>query len=226
MRVKATFVTVIGMFLAAQVAQAGLLTASPTTPIVDGADIAQLNEVGHSDPGGDPGHIWSNRPIQGQTFTTTGAAFLNSVTLRNEENTFNNNAATFTVRIGTVVGNVFSPIASEDSSDPVSYVPDDYMTFTFDTPVALAANTVYGFDWDTSGGGFTTWNNGNDNYAGGEGFSSGGGGIPDDNNLVFRGIDREFHIDMDIPEPSTLVLATLGLLAMLGSARRMRRSRS
>jgi len=213
------------------IASAGTLTASATTPTVDGADIAQLNVVGHTDPGGDPGHIWSNRPNQGQTFTTGGNGpgyLLNSVALRNEENTVNNNTATFTVRIGTVSGTTFTPVATETSNVAVSYVPDDFMTFAFDTPVALSPNTLYAFDWATTGSGFTTWNNVNTEYAGGEGFSSGANGAPDDANLIFRGIDREFHIDMaaQIPEPSSLVLAALGLVAMLGTVWCVRRRQS
>ena len=87
------------------------VTASAIAPTIDGADIAMLDAIGQFDPGGDEGHVWSNRPIQGQTFTTganpTGYN-LNSVTLQNEENSFGNNTGGFTVRVGTVVGNTFN----------------------------------------------------------------------------------------------------------------------
>ena len=124
-----------------------LLTVSvaSTAPVVDGAGVAMLNAAGRFDPGGDQGHVWSNRPVQGQTFTTPanpGGYLLHSVTLQNEENSINNNTAGFTVRVGTISGNTFSPIATQFANNPVSYVPNDYMTFTFDTPVMLQPSAV------------------------------------------------------------------------------------
>ncbi|MDA7515334.1 hypothetical protein N9Y63_00550 [Akkermansiaceae bacterium] len=47
---------------------AGMISIGTTPPTVNDADIAQL--AGGSDAGGDQGHIWSNRPHQGQSFTT------------------------------------------------------------------------------------------------------------------------------------------------------------
>ena len=199
----------IAALVFASSAGAGSLSSSPFAPAIDNADIAMLNTVGAFDPAntgccgdGNGGHIWSNRPVQGQTFTTGGSGpyFLNAVTLQNEENTFNPNTATFTVNVGTVVGNVLTPVASESASG-VSYIPGDFITMTFDNAIALADNTTYGFDWGTSGGGFTTFNNDDSNLAGGEGYSSGTGSIPDNNNLLFRGIDRVFHADISGTAP-------------------------
>jgi hypothetical protein len=163
----------------------------------------------------------------GQTFTTLGDVgyTLTSATLQNRNNNVNNNGATWTLRVGTVSGNTFSPIATETSNNPVSYASLDFMTFTFDTPVALSPNTVYGFDWTTDGSGFVTENNADSNYAGGTNFRSGGSHIPDDANLLFPGDDRVFHLDMvsEVPEPSTLVLAVMGLIGVVGLRRRRRR---
>ena len=180
-------------------AHAGSIAVSATAPTVDAADIAMLNVTGQYDTGGDEGHLWSNRPLQGQTFTTLGdlAGYsLSSVTLRNYNNNVANNAATWTVRVGTVSGTTFSPIASENSNNSITYASGDYLTFTFDTPVALGANTVYGFDWDTSGSGFVTSNNADGNYAGGTNFRHGGGGVGNDGALLFPGDDRVFHADL------------------------------
>ena len=179
--------------------QAGTISASMTVPTIDGGDQAMLNLSGRFDPGGNEGHIWSNRPIQGQTFTTgtnVNGYDLSSVTLQDEENNVSNNASPFTVRVGTISGNTFTQVATEDSTNTISYVTNNYMTFNFATPVPLSPSTVYGFEWDASGSGFTTWNNADTNYAAGTGYSSGGGGTPNDTALVFRNIDRVFHADL------------------------------
>lgn len=197
----------LSFLLLTAASRAGSLSSSATPPTIDGADIAMLNTVGAFDPantgccgGGDGGHIWSNRPVQGQTFTTLGnptGYTLYGLTLQNEENTVTPNTATFTVNLGTVAGNVLTPIHTETASG-VSYVPGDFITMTFASPVFLSPNTTYGFDWGTSGSGFTTYNNDNANYAGGEGYSSGANSTPDNNNLIFRGIDRVFHANIEL----------------------------
>ena len=94
--------------------QAGTMSVSGTAPVVDGQDIAMLNVAGQYDTGGNEGHIWNNRPVQGQTFTTPAAGVtLNAVTLFNRSNSVTNNTATWTVRVGTVVGTTFTPIDAE-----------------------------------------------------------------------------------------------------------------
>ena len=221
-------VSAIALFFVASLSQhsnAGLITVSSVTPVLDGADIAMLDGIGQFDPEGDQGHVWSNRPVQGQSFTTgsnSAGYLLNAVTLQNEENNISFPTATFTVRIGSIVGNQFSAIRTETSSAPVSgYFINDYISFVFDSPVSLAANTLYGFDWGSSGSGFTTWVNVNGKYSGGEAYSSGGNSTPAaDNSIVFRGVDRIFHADLTaVPAPATLVLFSIGF-AGLGWSRR------
>lgn len=196
---KKLLTPVTALALAAAPAFAGSIGVSGSAPTVDDADIAMLNVAGQSDAGGDQGHIWSNRPVQGQTFTTGSNVLgyeLDAITLRNFNNNVAGNAATWTVRVGTVSGTTFTPITSETSNNSISYVPGDYLTFSYASTINLAPNTTYGFDWGTSGSGFVTANNANTNYSGGEAFSSGTNSAPDDANLLFRGVDRVFHVNL------------------------------
>jgi len=183
------------------------LSVSATAPTVDQADIAQL--TGFRDIGGNEGHIWSNRPVQGQTFTTgyNSAGYeLRAITLQNYNNTINGSAGAFTVRVGTVTGNAMAALRSETTPSGASYVPGNYITATLASPLYLAPNTLHGFDWGSSGSGFVTANNLDSDgnvYAGGTAYSSGANSIPSDTNLLFRAGDRVFHLDMQsvLPRP-------------------------
>ena len=128
------------------------------------------------------------------------------------------NVSVFTLRVGTVSGTSFTPMSSA-TGDPGAYVPLDYLTFVLDTPVTLAANTLYGFDWGSNNRGFVTVNNTDDNYTGGSAYSSGTGGAGDGNITLHAGSgsgtgDRIFHLDLTtrlIPEPSSAALLLFGV---------------
>jgi hypothetical protein len=101
---KVTSLILAGPALMLGLSQAATVTVSSTAPTVDGADIANNN--GAVDAGGDLGHIWSNRPLQGQTFTTgnnVGGYLLNAVTLQNLNNTVTSSPV-FEVTVGSISG--------------------------------------------------------------------------------------------------------------------------
>lgn len=210
-------------------ARADLISVSATAPTINGDDIAQL-APGGTDAGGDQGHIWFNRPVQGQTFTTlsNGSGYLlNAITLQNLNNNVANNNQPFTVTIGTVTGTVLTPLATLNSTNTITYVPGDYITFNLTTAMFLNPNTVYGFYWDASGSGFVTTNSANSSYTGGEAFSSGSAGVPNDAALVFRGVDRTFHLDIAaVPEPGSVAMMLGALAGAAGLAWRRGRRRT
>lgn len=210
------------LILASSAVMLGLSTAatisiSAAAPIVDGADIA--NDNGAADAGGDQGHVWSNRPHQGQTFitgTNAGGYQLNAVTLKNLNNTISN-GPTHNVVFGSVAGTVMTQIGSTETAVAPNYAPLDYLTFTFDTPLSLSANTTYGFMWGSAASGFVTVNNLDDStYGGGTAISSGDNNVPDLANLINRNVDRVFHADITaVPEPSTALLGLAGIAIAL-----------
>lgn len=210
---KLPFLATVGSLAFASFSPAATVTVSNTAPVVDGADIA--NDNGSADGGGNQGHVWSNRPTQGQTFTTgsnAGGYQLNSVTLKNLNNTVTQNP-TFSVVVGSVAGTVLTQIGSTESGVAPSYAPLDYITFNFDTPLTLNANTTYGFLWGSNSQGFVSVNNlDGSTYAGGTAISSGANSAPDLGNLIDRQMDRVFHADIEtIPEASSSLLGLLGL---------------
>ena len=210
-------------------ANAATMSVSGSAPTVDGADISQL--LGTTDQGGNDGHVWSNRPIQGQTFTTgsnAGGYNLNAVTMRTRVDQ-NSTTSAWTVRVGAIGGTNFSVLTSEAATGVAipNGNPGAWATWTFDAPVMLDANTLYAFDVDSAGGGFISMNSA-DNvgpYADGTAYRSGSGGNPA-NPITTLNFDRAFHVDIEakgggVPEPAT---ATLALLSMAGLIARRRRA--
>ena len=191
---------------------AATVTVSTTAPTVNGADIANLTGTSDANANGDHGHLWNNRPHQGQSFTTgsnVGGYQINSVTLRSLST---NSGSQFNVVVGTLSGSTLTQIGTTEFATPPSYSNGQYITFTFDTPLTLAANTTHAFLWGSAGAGFITSNNTDGTvYTGGTAISSGDNNVPDLNNVITRSVDRTFHVDLvAVPEPSSALLAILG----------------
>lgn len=214
---------------------AAVIAVSPTAPTVDGGDIANL-----ANPTGSES-IWSDRPIQGQTFTSgsTGGT-LNAITVRLSEGDGEILGwKDYQLRLGTIdMGtNTINPSVVTVER----YTPDadsnDYFTFTLDTPIALTASTLYGFDIGIEGSqegwqaGIPAIRTTGDEYAGGQRYSGSKPnqidnttGLP--NNVNLASGDLVFHLDIEtesavIPSPTA---ALAGVVGLGGLALRRRRN--
>ena len=181
---------------------AGTVSVSSSAPVVNGSDI--VNNSGGSDAGGDQGHVWSNRPHQGQSFTTganPGGYLLKAVTMKNLNNSVSS-GPTFNLIVGRLTGSgspeVMTQIGTTETGVAPSYSPNQYLTFTLATPLPLDPGTRYGFLWGSAGQGFVSVNNLDDAaYADGTALSSGDNNSANLSNVILRNVDRVFHLDMD-----------------------------
>jgi hypothetical protein len=141
----------------------------------------------------DATYIADDRPTQGQTFTTgtnAPAYVLRSVTLR--EVSFETYALipdlTYTIRITQPVDGKIQVVASETAKvnlekpgnlstigggDELGTGSGKFITFVFEKPVQLKANTLYGFDLSGgTGRHYWQWDGTEDNpYGGGNAYS-------------------------------------------------------
>jgi len=208
----------MALVLLTTAATAAVITTSTSAPTVDADDVSNLtagtaNLKYFSDVEHDAG----------QTFTPAVTGELNSFTvyIRNGRN--DNDADPnewVNVRLGTISrpGGVFTftDFYSEAAYLTADWSLNDYVTFTFDTPQTLTGGTEYGVIIDAQN--FGSWSSGGIPYLGLEGGYAGG-------NAIGRGSARSddlvFEADI-IPEPSSLVLASAGLLGLLTGRRRKR----
>ncbi len=197
-------------------------------PDVDDADAAYLGPG--SDSSGNEGHLYGDRPAMGQTFTTgsnAGGYELNAVTYRSGTfGVLGGGPALFSIQVGTISGNALSPIM-----DPVEVIEESdgqhlginrHLTVSFDSPMTLIPNTLYGIDWygGTSIYGIVLQQTNNNDFSNGQAYTSGSLGNPDNNNLTMLDFDRAFHFDIvAVPEPATITLC-LAVLTSLGLWRR------
>jgi hypothetical protein len=183
----------------------------------------------------DPKYVAFDQPAQGQTFTTgpnAGGYKLMAVTLKQVSyDTFSLvPCMNYTIRITRpVTTNTLSVIATETAEVALDWTGCDtcnfptigdgsgkgagsgrYITFRLDTPVPLAANTVYGFDvgggsvkhyWETDGRDSTPGGGGGgtplDPYLGGNAYNSGPSAGRGDNTITNRAGDRVFVVALN-----------------------------
>ncbi|MFU8849072.1 MAG: hypothetical protein ACNA77_10210 [Opitutales bacterium] len=183
---------------------AATMSASPDAPAVTGLDIANYAAQTGTDKWF-PENNTGAGGAKGQTFTTGDTpARLRSITYRVADNQKAEPTKEYIIRVGTVSGNAFTEIHSETATQDFTWNNGEYMTWTFDTPVQLAPNTLYGIDigmTSTTSG----WQTGipyivytADAYADGQRYSSGSNGIGTD-TLTLVNDDRVFHLSLEHP---------------------------
>jgi len=209
------------LVLTAASANAATMSASLTAPDVGSLDVANYNHTGDLDK-------WfciageGASKVVGQTFTTgSDEVLLNAITYQISDTQQAPPIKTYTIRVCTVnrvnPGDsstwVLTEIYTETATqDVITVNSSEYMTWTLDTPLLLAAETEYGIDVgmnsSTSG-----WRDGisyvkyskTDQYGGGTRYWSGTGnpaGIGDSAMNNVSG-ERVFHIDMLSADPDS-----------------------
>jgi len=184
---------------------AATMSAGATPPAVDSVDIANFGPVTGTDKWWSDAKV-SGRP-KGQTFTTGNTdVLLNAFTYQVTSTQKAEPVKTYVIRVGTVSGSTFTEIYRETATQDFTWNGGEFMTWTFDTPILLSANTTYGIDvgmtsstssWQT---GIPYINRTGDEYPGGTRYMSGttGLGIGDDTMNNMSG-DMVFHVDLVHP---------------------------
>ena len=229
-RVMMFATAVLASFAITTTSNAATLSSTTTAPTPDGADIFNLVT-----PQTTGDILNGDRPAAGQTFLTLGnsAGYTLSALTMYQTRTVTTTGGTWNLRLGTVSGTTFTPVATDtltigNNALSLSGNGDDFITYTLTTPLELDPNTLYGIDLVRTGGGnFVNWGeNANTNYGGGQAYTSppNGSGGP---TLSLSNNDRIFLVDLventTAPEPSTLILAVLGLVGLAGTRRRRQR---
>jgi hypothetical protein len=193
--------TLVALVLSSISASAATMSASSTAPVVNGLDIANYGTVTATDK-------WfvensAAGAAKGQTFKTGATpVLLKAITYQTSSGAMPTKG--YAIRVGTVSGSTFTQIASENASQTVAWSAGNYVTWTFDTPVPLAANTTYGIDvgmissttaWQT---GMPYLNNTGNVYANGARYSTGTSGIGTA-TITTSNSDRIFHLDLQHP---------------------------
>ena len=217
MKVFSTITPKMGLILAVAVmgisVHAATFSTSTSAPTPDADDIYMLSQT---DADWNTSVIWGDRPARGQTFTTgTHASGYTFDVITVKSAMTQTGDGTYYIRVGTISGTAFTPVVSESVYTTDNVAVDDYVSFTLDSPISLTASTLYGFDIGRSGNGWYSYRNtDNTSYSGGSAYSSGGSGVGGATISTYTH-DRVFHLNVNevgVPEPSTAILAVLGLM--------------
>lgn len=217
-------------FFTATSLRAASISLSLSDPNVNGADIALLpGSTTTSNPNNDTSAIWSDRPDQGQTFTTgensggyvmNGFGFLHQFSSGWDINTLN-------LTVGAISGATFTPAVSETilpANTPTVTGAPTWYNFVLGTPLSLNANTTYAvFVGNPDGNGAVFMQSTSDaDYLGGTAFRDTLANGVFDNPVIGHGFDRIFHIDLvaTVPESSSFALVALGFGVMASRRRR------
>jgi hypothetical protein len=192
------------MALASGPGRAATMSAGPEAPIIDEEDIANYGGVTGTEK------WWTGSSAasaaKGQTFTTGDSVTrIKSVTYQIASNQKAEPTKTYAIRVGTAGGSSFSEIHAETATQGFTWNGGEFMTWTFDTPVLLQPDTVYGIDvglltsssaWQT---GIPYLNVTGEGYIGGTRYTSGVSGTGDSAMDAVNGSDRIFHVDLERP---------------------------
>jgi hypothetical protein len=193
------------------VAEGAIFASSAEPPAVDSYDVANLAAQKGTDKwffqSGD--ERYGADAAKGQTFTIGTAPLLfKALTYKiasgSKKSASSENPTTWTIRLGTVSGKNFTEITTKQAEQTADMGAGDYVTWTFTTPVPLAADTTYAVDvamrsrtvWTTGIPYLAT--SGNVTTQGvGACYNSGDRGIGGSTIETSAGIDRIFHVDLE-----------------------------
>ena len=128
-------------------------SSSAIPPAVDSADVANLAAQTGTDKWFFEGkdERYGADAAKGLTFTTGNApvlfkALTYKIAAQNKKGATPAAPTTWTIRLGTLSGNNFTQLTSEQAEQTADTGEGHYITWTFTTPVPLAANTTYAVD--------------------------------------------------------------------------------
>ena len=220
---NALLVAVVAGLGLAMTAGASPVLVSSTAPTVGAYDIANLAWTDNQTD-----KFWTDTAAHGQAFTTgSSAGGYQLISFSTQVNTTRESpqAMTYRLRLVTIAGdNTTTTTVRQEETHVLNSEWDvgDWITWTFDTPVDLNPDTLYGVDVDHMSGGawqqgipYIRFNRTND-VPGAFRYTRARG---DDVTTISAatGHDRVFHLEI-IPEPGTV-----GLLGLFGVALVVRR---